>query len=289
MKNIGLLNTPECPCLGTHRPACLEFIEGFTSFGYNMHEIHNTLDISGIDILLLSSHVINIEYLKILNSISPSTVYILWFYQDILDAIPFNKFILTSEYYYKPPILPYHKHAYSIFTSVNNYVPLLLRANEEPSKIGLYQKTYELDGCFMGTTYKSGWVSSLPNILYHSISSMGLLDYNQRRINHLKSRIGFGFHDDNNIKNNHVTQRVFEALSYGCVVLSDNPAAEEMTDGIVVYVSSKEDFLTKYNYFISHPDECKKKELQGYEWAKQYGTNRYAASLFVEKIKELGF
>jgi hypothetical protein len=289
MKTIGLLNTPECPCLWTHRPVCLEFLEGFTSFGYETCEITTTDDISSIDIMLLSNHIIDISYLNELNKLSPNTIYILWYYEQHLHKIPFKKFILTSEYFYKPPILDYHKAANQIFTSIKNYVPLLLRANEDPEKIGKYKKTYELDGCFMGTPYKPDWVHGLNNILYHSINSSGMLDYNTRRANHLKSKIGFGFHNDSNIVNNHVTQRVFESLTYGCVVISDNPSAEEMTDGIVVYARTKDDFLEKYNYYLAHPEECKRKEEQGYKWCKQYGTNRYAASLFLDKIKELGF
>lgn len=36
MKTIALVNTNECPCPGTHNRACLEFLEGFIDFGYNV-------------------------------------------------------------------------------------------------------------------------------------------------------------------------------------------------------------------------------------------------------------
>jgi spore maturation protein CgeB len=112
------------------------------------------------------------------------------------------------------------------------------------------------------------------------------LSYDIRRKVYLSSKIAFGFHHDNNILNSHVTQRVFEALCYGCVVLSDNSAATDITDGIVVYVKDKRDFIEKYIYYLSNPEECEKKRIAGYEWAKKFGTNRYAAKLFLDvKIK----
>jgi spore maturation protein CgeB len=60
-----------------------------------------------------------------------------------------------------------------------------------------------------------------------------------------------------------------------------------MTGGIVEYVKSYEDFIERYHYFLEHPEECAKKMELGYEWSKKYGTNRYAASLFLDKIREL--
>lgn len=172
--------------------------------------------------------------------------------------------------------------------SINNFVPLLLRANESPENIGKYERKIEFNGCFMGSPYKYSWVSNLPNVFYHNIS-YGLLDYESRRNIYLKSLIAFGFSHDNNILNYHPTQRIFEGLSYGCVVISDNEAARDLTGGIVEYAVDYNEFIKLYNFFLSHPDECKKKELAGYEWCKKNGTNRYSASLFLEKIKELNF
>lgn len=286
---VGLVNTPECPCLGTHYPACMEFLEGFADFGYDAIAC-NTLELCrDIDILLLSSHKINISFLNSLNALNPNAIYILWYYHNVISQIPFKKYILTGEYFHKEPRLDSHKHYHRISTSIPNFVPLMLRANEAPEKIGTYEKTYELNGCFMGTPYKPDWISGLPNILYHNIQRGGCLSYDERRKIHLKSRIAFGFSANENIANYHPTQRIFEGLAYGCVVISDNEAARDLTGGIVEYAANKTEFLDKYHYFLSHPEECEAKARAGYEWTKKYGTNRYSASLFLDKIRELGF
>lgn len=287
MRTIALVNTPECPCPGTHNAACMEFLEGFTSFGFTVGEALTIDACIGNDILLLSSHVVSKTFLDRLNDVCPNSIFILWYYHNYKDIIPFKKFIVTGEQFYKEPRLESHKKFHTYNISIPNFVPLLLRANEDPDRIGNYPKSYEINGCFMGSPYGTDYVKDLSNIVYHDINRSGLLPYVKRRDIHLKSRIGFGFHHPDNILNYHVTQRVFEALAYGCVVLSDNPAAAEMTGGVVEYVASKAEFLDRYNFYLSYPEECKKKEAQGYEWSRMYGTNRYAASLFLNKIKEL--
>jgi hypothetical protein len=287
MNTIALVNTSLCPCLGTHRPACLEFIEGFTEFGYTTSEATSLEGCKDKTILLLSSHSINIDYLHSLNLLNPEAIYILWYYHSILDKIPFKKFILTGEYFYKPPRLEDHIKFHMINSSINNFVPLLLRANETPEMIGHYIRRASINGCFMGTPYKEEWIKGLPNIVYHNIHNMGLLSYEERKQIYLKSKIAFGFSCNENILNYHPTQRIFEGLTYGCVVISDSDVASEMTGGIVEYVKSYEEFIERYHYFLEHPEECSKKMELGYEWSKKYGTNRYSASLFLDKIREL--
>ncbi len=287
MKQIALVNTPESPCPYTHNAACMEFIQGFHDFGYETSKVTRLEECAGKDILLLSNHAIHMDYLHKMNSINPDAVYLLWFYFDVIDKIPFRKYILTGEQYYSPPKLPEHLRIYNIGIQHKNYQPLLLRANESPEKIGTYTKNIIYDGCFIGTPYKPRWGTSMKNSLYHNIIQSGLLSSEERRNLYLSSKICFGFHHDNNVQNSHVTQRVFEGLAYGCVVISDNPAAHDMTGGIVEYAENFETFQQKFTYFQNHPEECEKKRIQGYEWAKQYGTNRYAAKLFLEKIEEL--
>jgi hypothetical protein len=289
MKTIALLDVEQCPCPGTHHAACMEFIQGFNEYGYESSCAKSLNDCKNKDILLLSNHKIDLNFLNTLNEVNPNAIYLLWFYYPVLDKIPFKKFILTGEYYHKTPRLDSHIQLDKINKSIPNHVPLMLRANESPNKIGLYDRTDELNGCFMGSPYKANWVEGLYNIYYHNIGIGGLLTYDKRREIYLKSKIAFGFSAEPNILNYHPTQRIFEGLTYGCVVISDNEAAYEMTEGIVEYVKNKEEFLEKYKYFLEHPEECKIKQEKGCEWAKKYGTNRYSAELFLNKIKELNY
>jgi hypothetical protein len=286
MYSIALVNTPESPCPWTHNAACMEFLDGWRDFGYTVSEAKSLDDCVGKSVLLLSNHGIDWNYLQRMNELNPDAVYILWFYFEHIDKIPFRKFILTGEHYVHPPTLHTHIPLYDISRSVKNYVPLMLRANDSPAAIGLYEKRPIWNGCFMGSGYKRDWVYDLPNIFYHDVSN-GLLSYDERRAIYLTSSIAFGFHSNENIANNHVTQRVFEGLAAGCVVISDNPAAADLTDGIVVYAKNKEEFLLFYEYYLRDTEAREQKIREGYAWTQMYGTNRYAARQFIDKMQEL--
>jgi len=284
---VALVNTPESPCPYTHNAACMEFLNGFTEYGFRVSEAKTLEDCRDKTILLFSSHRVDLGYLKSVNTVNSDAIYILWYYHDHLSSIPFKKFILTGEYFFHTPRTASHLRFDRINKSIANFVPLMFRANDSPGTIGSVELPRIRDGVFMGTPYKSDWASGLKNTLYHDITRSGLLPYETRKQNYLTSKVAFGFHDPNNILNYHVTQRVFEGLAYGCIVLSDNPAATEMTGGIVEYVADKAEFLQKLAYFLNNDDACKKKREAGYEWVKKYGTNRYAALLFLKKTNEL--
>jgi spore maturation protein CgeB len=146
----------------------------------------------------------------------------------------------------------------------------------------------------MGSNFNPTWVQGLKNIHYHNLmddygNQTKLYTWEERRDIHLRSKIAFGFQNPPNIINFHVTQRIFEAMAYGCVVLSESYAATELTGGIVVHTPTRDEFVKQFNYYLDHPQERIKKARDGYEWVKKYGTNRYAAQLFLDKFEELGF
>jgi hypothetical protein len=265
----------------------MEFLNGFTDYGFKVSEAKTLEDCRGKTILLLSNHRVDYRYLNSIKETNPDAVYILWYYHDHLSSIPFKKFILTGEYFFHTPRTASHIRFDSINKSILNFVPLMLRANESPRTIGTVELVRPRDGVFMGTPYKAEWAYGLQNTLYHDTNQHGLLPYETRKVNYLTSKVAFGFHDPANILNYHVTQRVYEGLAYGCVVLSDNPAAAEMTGGIVEYVANMPEFLEKLAYFLNNEDACKQKREAGYNWVKKYGTNRYSTILFLKKINEL--
>jgi glycosyltransferase involved in cell wall biosynthesis len=242
----------------------------------------------GRTILLLSNHRVDLDYLGRLAAATPETVFILWSFFDVLDRIPFKRWILTSEQYIRPPTMEGHLANYqkALALGPGRYIPLGLRVPESPTSIGSWPRADPptLTACFMGSPYKAQWTARIPNILYHNIQRDGLLTAAARRANYLRSMFALGFHSDENVRNNHVTQRVFEGMAYGCVVLSDNPAAALLTDGIVEYVGSAAEVEERIAYFLWNPDLVAAKQAAGYEWCRKYGTNRWAARQFLDAI-----
>lgn len=287
----ALVDAAECPCPWTHGAACGEFLEGFTAFGFQTRVVRSLAECVGCDILLLSNHRIDWVFLDALAAACPNTLFILWAYHPHVARIPFKHWILTGEHYWRPPTLQTHLPSHRIAESLPNFVPLRLRVNEAPERVGTWARPAEPRhlACFMGTPYKCGWAESVRDlgaVFYHSIYN-GFLTNEQRRDVHLNSVFGLGFHSDENVANNHVTQRVFEAMAYGCVVLTDNPAAEEMTGGIAVLVRSPAELKERMEWFLARPDELAAKREAGYVWIRAFGTNRYAAGEFMRRAEEL--
>jgi spore maturation protein CgeB len=101
---------------------------------------------------------------------------------------------------------------------------------------------------------------------------------------YLSSIFALGFQSDENIITKHVSQRIFEGLAYGCIVLSNSIPACEQTNNIVVYIESKADLENKMKYFKENPDIVKEKQEEGYKFIKHFGTNHYSIDTFMNCI-----
>ena len=80
--------------------------------------------------------------------------------------IPFKKFIITGEHFYKKPKQDSHIFFWELQNKINNYVPLTFSSSLYVEDIGTFSRNEVINGCFIGTSYKPDWVSDLPNIKY---------------------------------------------------------------------------------------------------------------------------
>lgn len=213
----------------------------------------------------------------------PTTVFVCWYWQKT-DFRPFSKMIYTGEHWLH--IRPEYADRIQYFLR-NDFVPLKLRASESPNKVGTYPRNPVRDYCYMGGGYKMDWIPHEFTGLYHQVFYDNYLSYSQRRENYLSSHFALGFQGDENIKTGHLSQRIFEGLAYGCIVLCENPLASIYTDGIVVPISSKEELVEKIRYYKAHPEEMEQKRQRGYTWVKKHGTNRVTTALLLERIEDL--
>jgi Glycosyl transferases group 1 len=264
-----------------------EFTEGFGDYGCEV-KITDIEHLENGGIICLDNMAGNYYnnkdlYIKISEK-CPDSIFICWYWDIQPYFTPFHKIIYTGEFHITPNYLDKNRCDYF---NLPNFVPLRLRANERPSLIGLYPRRELRDYCFMGGGYKKDWVPSEFTGIYHQVYYDNYLAYNVRRDIYLSSTFAFGFQSDENIRDGHLSQRIFEGLAYGCVVLCENKTASEFTDGAVVYISSKEDLIEKMKYYKENPEQIVIQQQKGYEWVRKYGTNRYSISYFLDKIKEL--
>ena len=112
------------------------------------------------------------------------------------------------------------------------------------------------------------------------------LNYETRKRIYLSSMFALGFQSKQNADEQHVSQRIYEGLAYGCVVLSNSQAACDQTDGIVEFVSSQREIEQKIDYYVKNHDAYLAKQSAGYNFIKtRDGTNHAVAQSFIDSIR----
>ena len=90
---------------------------------------------------------------------------------------------------------------------------------------------------------------------------------------YLSSIFALGIQSKDNIGFNHTSQRIYEGLAYGCIVLTNSLPACEQCNNVPVYITSGEELENKMQYYINNPNLLKNKQQDGYDFIKKYGTN----------------
>jgi len=287
-KQIQILTLPEFQILPVMKCIFSELSGAFTDYDCTFKEVRLFSELEDGGIIFLHDeagcYLKNKELYNRIAEKCPNSIFICWYWTDVTFQ-PFKKMLYTGEYFIYLEDKKNEIDRYDYFKHPK-FVPLKLRANDHPSLIGTYKRNVVRDYCFMGGGYLMDWVPHDFSGVYHRVIFDNHLSYDVRRSIYLSSMFAFGFQNDENIQTGHLSQRIFEGMAYGCIVLCNNKLASDFTDGIVVYVSSKEDLVEKMIYYKMHSEEVEKKQKEGYEWVKKYGTNRISAELYLNKIKE---
>ena len=200
---------------------------------------------------------------KLLNLYAPDAIYIGWYWHDI-DISCLKYFIYTYENFLNMLHDESRIDCFKKLTLNDFNTPLLLRANEDPILIGTYERIIKYDYCYMGYNYRPDLVPRSQNNFngfYHGVYEQSeYLNYETRKNIYLSSTFALGIQDIVNIRNKHVSQRIFEGLAYGCIVLSNSYPACEQTNNIVVYFDSLDDLENKMSYYKNNPELIKQKQ-----------------------------
>lgn len=285
-REIIILDCFEIRCPLVLRYVFIEFCGYFKRNGYTVKIIHNISELTDNTVVLMGNFFQGNKQCELLNKYAPNAIYIGWYWQKI-DVSSLKYFIHTYEnikniYHDVNRTTDFVK----LMTSKNN-TPFLLRANEVPELIGTYHRNNHYDYCYMGWEYCRHLIPTNKfKGIYHGVKDHRLFfNYETRKQIYLSSIFALGFQAEENIHNRHVSQRIFEGLAYGCVVLSNSLPACEETNNIVVYIESLADLENKMTFYKNNPQLILKKQQEGYEFARNFGTNEYAANKFKELIE----
>ena len=283
--DIVILDCHEIEC-----PKVLTFVfgemcEAFTRLGFSVKTVNNVYDLKDNNIVFMGNTIHCENPCNLLKSIAPNAIYIAWYWTDYINELKY--FINTYENMLN---IEYNKNRVEYLRNLRQTMyntPLLLRANEDPNLIGTYQKNIERDYCYMGWKY---WYDSNPSDnytgLYHGvINHSDYFDYQKRKEIYLSSTFALGFQCKDNVYSQHVSQRIFEGLAYGCIVLTNSIPACEQLDNIPVYISCQYDIEEKIDFYKSNPDLLEQKKQKGYDYVKKWGTNHYSIQQYIDIIK----
>lgn len=296
MNKFYIVNTPSLPILGNFWHTVRKFSSGFSRLNFEVLVINDdsyfdSIQDSSDNFFFIGNHGLSAnQYPQTINKLKsfPNTIKIFWFFHDFFinnKDINLGKRILTGEHFLKEPLLPYHKKCYDFEKAIDFHHPLTFLSYIPIDKISKLPRKEIWDAQFVGAYYKTQWTSKLENCFIRNTAPE--ISEDERINSFLSSYISLGFSADDNIKNNVVTERVAEGISFGNVVLSDNPVATEWTDGVVEYVDNF-DQLKERIYFYKHSaSEFSKKQQQGYIWAKTKGTYTHLAKSFIDFSKKL--
>lgn len=285
MRDILILDCAEIGCPLVLRYVFIEMCEAFKTRGYKVKIINSIKDITNNSIVFMGDIFRHPDPCSLLMDVAPDAIYIGWYWINIQKTNLLKYFLHTHENMLNP-----NETVHKILSrAMIAHCPLLLRASESPELVGTYERNIVHDYCYMGWRYCVQYVpsASLFKGIYHGVCDHSFfLPYSERKKIYLSSIFALGFQADQNIINKHVSQRIFEGLAYGCIVLSNSLPACEQTNNIVVHIKSKEDLEQKMTFFKENPDALKKKQEEGYLFVKKFGTNHYSIDKFIQCIHD---
>jgi spore maturation protein CgeB len=286
---ILILDCPEIQCPKVLRIVYTELCGAFERGNVKVRIIENINEIHDDAIVFMGDFISVVNPGQLLATISKNAVYIGWYWHNHdVSMLPY--FLHVYENVLSNTLLADKAVMKKFMDSIPNSCPLLLRANEAIEKIGTYPRQEVYDFCFMGGRMCEDLVPShkFKGFYLGVHDTKEYMPYDERRKIYLSSTFALGFQTDDNIKNGHVSQRIFEAMAYGCVVLSNSIHASIQTDGIVEYVDpDKEKFAERMEFFLQNPQYIRIKQQRGYEFVCQYGTNHYSISLIMNKLSAI--
>ncbi len=196
--------------------------------------------------------------------------------------------IFTGEYFFGEPS-PSHKSWYNYYLSRPNARPIKFAADIDPEKIGLNLPNKDIAVSFIGNkSYKPEWLATLCATPHCRLVPTPPYIPEADRIDiYRRSRISLGLHSVENIANRVVVERVFEAIAYGAICLTDNPAASGATDGQAIFVPDLAALQDKIKYFSSNPAALAEQRVGGLLWARANGTYAHEAKGFIALSKQL--
>lgn len=280
-RTVYMINTSTYPTPWTHGLFIRKFLKGFAQSGCEVHELKSDDELDIIpdtqnSVLIFSNHfalgatdIVRKAHFEYIRSTFQSAIVLGWCWAQYQETRPPNWVFVD----YFPQVDRTRWPTHCDIMGGTEFAPWELR--DIPKTDASY------NSCFVGSGYKRDWTTNLEKCYYYASSNPFLIGPAKHRV-YESSRVMLGFHNPPNIPHGRISDRVYEGMRACCVVLTDNPRAEKMTDGIVEYVKSKQALEARIQYYVDHPEEASVKARLGLEYLRKHGTWYASARAFLE-------
>ena len=304
MKTFYIINTSvlKLHLDGTHILSNRKLAKGFEQNGYKVVEILSDEEVEKIEnvkgnIIILSNFMdFKNDWEKIVDfgKKYDQLFYILWCWHWCTNP-PFKYWVHTFQEYKFEPTIQKFKNEYKIFKNLeadNKFVPYRFSSYVDPeSNFKELNKNKSIDLIYIGCSYEMDKINVIQQKNYNSlihISGGGEDAITGEKFSELyrKSKICLGFMDEENNQKNTITERVWEAFSFGCLVLTNSKSAEIVSEGVAVYYTDTHDLLKKIDFYLENEEERNLKIEKGYDIFTSYGNYKYNANEFINLMNK---
>ncbi len=191
--------------------------------------------------------------------------------------------IFVGEYHFG---VPYTAKSWYTFSKNNkNVFPIQFAADIDPKNIKRYDKKDIILSYVGNRSYETNIYSKfIGKDNYKIVPTPPYISEDERIDIYKRSKFSLGFHSQSNIRNKVVTERVFEALAYGCICLTDNPSAVKATDGNAIFIKSADEINTVIKNLMNNKKRYLELVDNGYKFAIMKGNYMFIASELIKLV-----
>ena len=322
-----ILDHPLLPTPYNHRFFVEKFGQGFVFHGWNVQVVRRLADIREPGLVMISNHdcfhgweagrlqplfgrvpIIRpstkltarpgrkgkqIALRRLVRNLRdrPETILVAWRGHEvkILRDDPGIEVIFTGECCWGEPNQAARRDWREFSKRHRNAIPLEFAAPADPGRIGEGCRNESIDCSYVGAlTYGPDWQAHFrADARNRIIGTPPYIDEAERLDILRNSKIVLGLHDPSNVADRLPIERVYDALAYGAVLVTDNPSAVDATEGIARYAGSLDEAKRLTDHYLRNEDERQELRSRGFDFARRRGTYAHRAEDFIALRDEL--
>ena len=183
--------------------------------------------------------------------------------------------IFTGDYYDTRPTSDYKARIYDMYKTRKDSLPLKFAADVWPEEVGQGCVNEKYKVSYVGDkTYGKEWMALFKNDqACHIVPTPPYITEEQKVDIYKNSKIILGVTNAVCKKDGQVPERIFEALAFGSICITDNPYAPKITDGAAIFVDEEDigELMKLVERFTTDEKARQEQREKGFKFARKKG------------------